>query len=181
MEINIRYPNLNDLDSVGVPKDFAQVRDIFNDYLDQNKLRYVPRRTPITNNEIKNKWVPSAGKNILLLAELKPLEKIVGSLTVLNIPDSNDYEYKKGRKKGDISEFAISYENFSEIHIKKMLLKSAIKELNEKNYSARFVAPVEDPFLSFLEAKGYNSKERFSVKRYKEIGLSGKAKEYFLP
>ena len=77
MKLIIRKPNLENLTSERIPKDFSDVKDYFNKALEDNSLPWIPRKTPITNKEIIEKWVPSLKTNISLIAELGG--KVVGS------------------------------------------------------------------------------------------------------
>lgn len=51
MKITIRRPKLEPRVD-GIPKDFADTRDYFNKALKDKSLFWIPRRTPITNEEI---------------------------------------------------------------------------------------------------------------------------------
>lgn len=177
MKILIRKPDLTRLTEEGIPEDFARVRDYFNRALEQNKYPFVARRTPITTKEIRELWVPSARTNINLIAQQN--RRVVGSLTVFYKPDSTEYEYKNQREAGDIGETADP--DFNGIAVKRNLVDALILVLRDKNLQARFMAPAEDPFLAILEKMGYGAKESEGVQRYKNIGLSGKSKEYILP
>ena len=177
MKIKVRKPNLEALNEQGIPRDYAQVMDYFNKGLAKSKYPYVARRVPITVQEIKEKWIPSAKTNITLVAESEG--QVVGSLTVFYDPKATDYEYASQRKLGDIGETA-DY-SFNQDEIKKSLITALVTELRARSVQARFMAPVEDPFLKVLEEIGYEAKISEGVERYQKLGLSGKAKEYLLP
>jgi hypothetical protein len=177
MEIIVRKPNLHRMTSDGIPLDFAQVMRYFNQALKDNKYPFVARRKPITVAEVRELWLPSARKNIILTAQAQG--KVVGQLTVLYTPNANAYEHRNERVPGDIAETADP--NFDEIAIKRSLVESVVTELKRRGLQARFLSPAEDPFLEVLESMKYQATESEGVERYKAIGLSGKARAYLLP
>jgi hypothetical protein len=176
MKIKIRKPNLENLNSEGIPKDFAEVRDYFNLALKEKSLPWIPRSTPITNQEIKEKWIPSLKTNISLIAELNG--KAIGSATVFYDLKSSAYEYSNKRISGEFNSTADPQKNYPIII--KNLIKGTIKELNKQNKTAHCYVPVESPSKKAFESLGYLGKEEF-LEHYKQGDLSGKVIRYEFP
>jgi len=174
MKIIIRKPNLNLLVD-GIPKDFAEVRDYFNQALENNALPWIPRKTPITNKEIKELWIPTINTNITLVVELE--RKVVGQVTVFYDSDSTAYEHAKQRLQGDIG-LTAKPEIYSEVVEK--LIPEIVKELQKKEKTAKWTLAKESPANKILLKLGYQAKILKNVERYKQVGLSGDVFEYNL-
>jgi glycerophosphoryl diester phosphodiesterase len=99
MKVIIRKPKLKP-EIGGIPKDFAEVKTYFNKALKDNTLSWIPRKNKITNNEIKNLWIPTLETNITLVAELEG--KTVGQITVFYDTKSTGYEHAEQRVRGNI-------------------------------------------------------------------------------
>ena len=149
MEIIIRKPNLNLLVNK-IPKDFAEVKDYFNHALENNTLFWIPRKNPISDKEIKELWIPTININITLVAELEG--KVVGQATVFYDSDSTAYEHAKQRLQGDIG-LTAKPEIYSKV-IKK-LIPEIVKELKEKNKTAKWTLAKESPANKILLELGY--------------------------
>lgn len=175
MEITIRKPNLEPLVD-GVPKDFAEVRDYFNRALTEGTLPWIPRKTPITDKEITELWMPSLKTNICLVAELNG--KIVGSAVVLYDPKSNEYEHKEKRVPGNIGSTA-KPKVYKQVIGR--LLPEIIGELKKQDKTAIWNLAEESPANGIMSGLGYLPKILENVTRYKQTGLSGKVFEYQLP
>ncbi len=64
MKYIIRKPDIETLTDSGIPGDFADVMRYFNDAFDFGAYPYIPRLEKITEDEIRNIWVPGADKDI---------------------------------------------------------------------------------------------------------------------
>lgn len=173
----IRKPNLENTSPDGIPLDFAQVRDYFNWALRERKFQYTPRKTPITDDEIKKLWLPSANTNINLLVELEG--RVVAQLTVFYDVYSTAYEYKAGRKIGSIGS---SFD--PRVSLKKVappLLKKTIEELRKRKQTATLTIPKENPISRLIESLGYRPERLTDQQRYKDVGLSGDVLKYTFP
>ena len=176
MEINVRKPNIEKLTSKNIPKDFEEVKDYFNKALEEKSLPWIPRKTPITNKEIKEKWIPSLNKNICYVAESKG--EIVGCATVFYDPNSTNYENKDKRSSGELVFTASSKTNYIEVCRKNV--KKIIDELKKQNKKAQLNISIESPSNKSLSELGYKGKEKF-LEHYKKNGMSGKVIGYNLP
>ena len=170
----IREPRLKP-DVNGIPKDFADTKDYFNKALDEDKLPWIPRKKPITDEEIKKLWVPSLEQNICLVAELD--ERVVGQLTVLYDPKSNLYEHRDQRKPGNIG-FAADPKFYTSVLEK--IVPKLVSELKQQGKTAVWTMSKESPANQVLKKLGYEAKVLENQERYKEAGLSGKVCEYGL-
>jgi hypothetical protein len=177
MAIIIKTPNLEILTSKGIPKCFADIRNYFNKALKTNSLPWIPRKTPITNDEIKNLWVPSIKNNITFHAELN--KRVVGSITVFYKKDSTAYENASEREIGDIGYTSDPEEDYEPIA--KSLFETLILELKKSNRKARLTTAIESPGNKVLSELGYKGKLIENQERYIHANLSGKVMEYFFP
>ncbi len=175
MNILVRKPNLENLTPEGIPKDFADVRDYFNNALKENSLPGIPRKTPITKQEIIEKWIPSLKTNISLVAELNG--KIVGSSTVFYDLTSTDYEHTNKTIKGEFNSTADPKEDY--VSIINLLIKETKKELKKQNKTAHCYIPIESLSIKAFQKEGCKGKEEF-LEYYKTDKLSGKVMKYEL-
>lgn len=176
MDITIRKPNLENLTSEGIPKDFADVRDYFNLALKNNSLPWIPRKTPITNQEIKEKWIPSLNTNISLIAESNG--KVVGSATVFYDTTSTSYEHTNKRNEGEFN--STTNPEYDSVKIISELIKGTIQELKKQNKSAHSYLPVESPNNKSFQDMGYKGMQEF-LEYYKTNNLSGEVLRYEMP
>ena len=124
----IRKPNLEVLTEEGIPKDFASVKAYFNFAIEYDLLPWIPRKTPITTEEIRNLWVPSVKTNICYIAELEG--HVCGSATVFYDPSSTAYEHADLRKAGELTSTVSPLLNKKRcIMIDKEITKEIIREL----------------------------------------------------
>ena len=124
----IRKPNLEDLTEEGIPRDFAQVMEYFNNALNSSEYDPLPRKTPITVNEIRETWLPNSDKTLSLIAE--EAGQVVGSLVVFfNKPPFTSYEHADEMVAGEVS--ATHNTKFDEIEIKSQLFTEAHNQLLE--------------------------------------------------
>ena len=176
MEITIREPNLEIMTKEGIPKCFADIRDYFNEALETNSLPWIPRKTIITNDEIKNLWIPSLKTNITLHAELN--SRVVGSGTVFYDTKSTGYEHTGQRVPGNFGFTADPKYYF--LTFRKMM-PFLVEKLKKQNKTAIFTSAIESPAIKIMENLGYKGKLLENQDRYKQAGLSGKIMEYHLP
>lgn len=184
----IRKPNLENLTKEGIPKDFADVRDYFNKALENGTLPLIPRKTPITNEEILERWIPSLKTNISLVAEKN--NKVIGSATVFYDTNSSDPKFSDFRKPGELNSTVDPSENRYIYYLTtKEMIKGIKQELIkmegiENVYLPGFAhcyVPVENILANkVFEQLGYKGKEEF-LERYKTGKISGKVFRYELP
>jgi len=189
MKLLIRPPIILDQRTNEVPEDFRDVMDYFNRGISTKKDHYyfMPRRTPITPEEIIKLWLPSSQTNLLFVAvdEETPINRrarVVGSLAVLYAPSSNQYEWKQLRKQGDLALTVDSDYNY--LTVAEPLLRRALQELADRNSKARSITSIEfTEDISLMERLAPTAKQRrFSGhKPYQAIGLSGEALEWIIP
>lgn len=175
MEFKIRKPNLGVVNENGIPLDFAGVMELFNRNLKTGDLRYIPRKTEITEKEIMELWIPHANENISYLAE--HTSRIVGSGTLLVIPESNQYSLDSGRK----TEYALIFEpNFKEAGL--WITKKVIEEAKSKGLQFILHTSVENKDeIGIMEKLGYKpSKSIENYERYAKAGLNPSVYEYII-
>ena len=176
MEIKVREPNPNKLNSEGIPQDFADVRDYFNKSLDRGAFPWIPRKTPITNEEILSGWIPSLSTNISLVAEVEG--KVVGSATVFYDLSSTSYEHREQRVVGELSSTVSPDTNYKEVS--RRLLEGILEELDSSGRSAVVHVAVESPANQSMKELGYHGTE-IKKEHYAREGMSGKVIRYELP
>lgn len=174
----IRESNLEVLTPEGIPKDFADKMEIFNRALKENAYPYVPRKSEITINEIKNLWMPSAKDNIDIVAELNG--KVIGSGTVLM---GNDNAYSQESKR-ELREYAITidlqyFDKGAGTKITKRIIEEAIK----RNIKFSFHTSEDNiRMIKIMEKLGYQPKEKIeNYERYAKAGINSGAYLYELP
>jgi hypothetical protein len=175
--IKIRKPDLKSLAN-GIPKDFAEVMDYFNQSLEKNSSPYIPRKTRITTEEIKELWIPSLKQNICFVAELN--KEVIGSANCFFNTSSSAYEQAEERKPGEIGLTVKADKNHRMVGYE--ILSEMIKELKAQNKKGFFHtdANFEEEIL-MIQDLGYEGKIIEDYERYKKAGLSGKVYEYELP
>lgn len=174
----IRKSNLEVLTTDGIPKDFADKMEIFNKALKKNAYPFVPRKSIITINEIKNLWVPSAHRNIDIVAELN--EKVIGSGTVLM---GNDNAYSKESKR-ESGEYAITIDSkYFDKGIGTKITKKIIEEAKKRNIKFSFHSSINNiRMIKIMEKLGYLPKEKIkNYERYKKAGINPEVYFYKLP
>ncbi len=176
MDVAVRKLNLENLTQEGIPKDFADVQDYFNEALRKNSLPWIPRKTPITDKEILEKWVPSQNINLSLVAESEG--KVVGLSTVLYDPKSNDYEFANQRKSGELNSTIDPNQDY--IFVQTKLLEGIISELKIQNKTAHCYLPIESPANEAFKNLRKIGNIGF-LESYKTGNLSGKVQRYDLP
>jgi hypothetical protein len=175
MEIVIRKPNLEPRIN-GVPKDFAETKDYFNKALEKNQLSWIPRKTPITDKEIIDLWIPSLKTNITRVAEVDG--KVVGQVTVFYDTKTTSYEHANQREPGNIG-FTVKPDFYEKVTLE--LIKGLVKELKEQDKKAVWTTAIESPGNKLMQELGYKPNILENQDRYKQAGLSGKVCEYKLP
>jgi len=175
--VNIRKPNIEDLDSDGIPRDFAQVRNYFNQGLINKSFKHIPRTTAITDEEIKTLWIPSLERNISLVAEEDGV--IVGSITALYDVNSTNYEHRSQRVSGSVGSTINPDANYNKVL--EALASGLIHELKTQRKEAIWTMAEETPANEILKQLGYKGELLQNQERYIEIGLSGKVRKYILP
>lgn len=175
MAINIRKPCLEPLIN-GVPRDFAQVKDYFNRALQRGTLPWVPRKTPITDDEINKLWIPSLETNINLVAE--SLREVVGQVTVFYDTKSTAYEHSAQRFPGNIG--LTAKPSIYQMVVKPLMI-GLVKELKTQERKAVLNLAKESPGNSVMERLGYTPRLLKNQERYQQVGLSGVVYQYELP
>ena len=175
MKIIIRKPKLKP-ETNGIPKDFADVKTYFNKALKENTLPWIPRKNQITDDEIKQLWIPTLETNITLVAELEG--KVAGQVTVFYDTESTGYEHAKQRVIGDIG-FTARPDVYKQVI--NPLISSLVDELKKQNKTAIWTTACESPGNKIMEELGYSSRILKNQERYKKANLSGKVCEYKLP
>jgi hypothetical protein len=176
MKIIVRKPNLNDLNENGIPGDFASIMEYFNYGISTQTgaFPFIPRRQPITVEEIRDRWMPNAEKNIGLVAELNG--KVVGSIAAFQTPSTN-YEHQSTRKLWDIGESVDPREN-NYAEVLHTLYTGLTDELRSRGANARAVFPIED-VKSIAILRSFNFPEQeIEHPPYKAVNLSGKGIEF---
>ena len=159
-----------------LPKDFADVKTYFNKALKECTLSWIPRKTPITDDEIKNLWIPTLETNITLVAELQG--KVAGQVTVFYDTKSTGYEHAEQRVIGNIGLTARPDVYKQVIN---PLISGLVDELRKRNKTAIWTTAYESPGNKIMKELGYSSRILKNQKRYKKAGLSEKVCEYRLP
>lgn len=178
MEINIRKSNLKELTSQRIPKDFAGKMKYFNEGLEKKCYPYIPRKNPITVEEIKKLWIPYAENNIDFIAETNG--KIIGSATIFYDLNATAYKEASLRKPGEIG-MAIA-PDYSHKDIGTKIIRTIISELERTNKTAFLHTDINfGEEKSIMETLGYKGKLIENFERYTKAGLSGKVLEYKLP
>jgi len=178
MVIEIRKPNIEILTPEGIPEDFAQVMKYFNEALKIKRYTFIPRKTPITIEEIKNLWVPSIDKNISYVADLNGT--IIGSATPFFNVNSTAYEHAAERKPGEIG--LTVKPPYSHGAIGKKLLQTIINELKNTGKTAFLHTDIHwGEEIDMMASLGYMGTLIENYERYKKAGLCGKVREYKLP
>jgi len=174
----IRESNLEVLASEGIPKDFVDKMEYFNKALKENVYPYVPRKSEITFDEIKNLWMPSAKNNIDIVAELNG--KIVGSGTVLM---GNDNAYSQESKR-ELGEYAITIDpQYFGKGIRTEITKRIIEEATKRNIKFSFHTSVNNiRMIKVMEKLGHQPKEKIeNYERYAKEGINPQVFFYELP
>lgn len=131
MNCTIRKPNWDDLNERGIPKDNADVMDFFNYALKMGAYPYVCRNSKITEDEIKNIWIPTKDKNITYVAHSPGMNLVVGSGTLL--------------VKDDIGEYNLAVDlDFHNIGIGTAITKKVIDEALSKNITVSIHTSVDN-------------------------------------
>ena len=174
----IRESNLEVLTREGIPKDFADKMKIFNRALKTNAYPYVPRKSEITINEIKNLWIPSAKNNIDIVAELNG--KIIGSGTVL-MGNDNAYSQESKRESG---EYAITIDpQYFDKGIGTKITKRIIEKATKRKIKFSFHTSVDNiRIIKIMEKLGYQPKEKIeNYERYAKARINSEVFFYELP
>jgi hypothetical protein len=174
MKLTIRKPNLSRLNN-GIPKDFLQVMELFNTNLRKGNLRFIPRKTEITEKEIEELWIPYAEKNISYLAFSG--KKLVASGTLLIVPQSNQYSLESGRE----TEYSLIFEpGFKEAGLE--VTKKVLEEAKSKKIKFVLHVSVENKEeIEIMNNLGLNpTKTIDNYERYAKAGLNPKVYEYII-
>jgi len=175
--IQIRKPNLDNLQD-GVPKDFLDVMEYFNQGLAEGSYLYIPRKNPITTKEIRTLWLPSIKNNICFVAELD--EKVIGSANCFFDVASSAYAQAKERKPGEIALTVAPDRNHRLVGYG--ILSEMIKELRTQNKKAFFHTDSEfQEERRMMRDLGHRGRLIKKYERYRKAGLSGKVYAYKLP
>ncbi len=84
MGLIVRSLDWENLNEENIPKDCADVMNFFNDGLYRNRFPLIPRRNPITVDEIRTLWMPAKERNITIvgLDDSLDMHKVIGSGTL---------------------------------------------------------------------------------------------------
>ena len=171
----IRKPNLEDLTEEGIPRDFSQVMEYFNTALTSSEYDFIPRKTPITINEIIETWLPNSDKTLSLMAEEEG--QVVGSLVVFFERPFTSYEHAEEMLVGEIS--ATHNTNFDEIEIKSQLFTEAHNQLLELERTG-ILHTTNPRIIERFNLMGWPSKRVNYNKERKIGGYRGEAMRYTL-
>ena len=178
MKVKIRKPNNEGITEEGIPKDFADVMQYFNMGLIKNAYPFIPRKIPITLEEIKDRWMPSLDKNINCVAEHKG--RIIGMVTIFYDLDSTAYEHATERDTGEIA-LTVNPDYNHQI-IGKEIIGFMINELKRTNRRAILHTDINfSGEISMMKELSYTGKLINNFKRYRKAGLSEIVVEYQLP
>lgn len=151
-------------------------------HLQQTQLRYIPRRTPITDEEILQRWLPSLPNNICFVAEDQRRCAVIGCITYLSVPTSSAYENESQRRIGEIAgTTSPDYEITDTFEITKQMNSALIVELKQQQKTGFLRVAIESPTIQAMQELGYEGTLVENLQHYKEAGLSGQAREYMLP
>ena len=173
----VRKPNLEVLTSEGIPKDFADVREYFNEGLFDDSQPWIPRKRPITNKEIRELWVPSANTNITYVAELNG--QVIGSMTVFYNPGSTAYEHADKRVMGEMS--GTTATKIDRVEVIKEITPCVVNELKRLGKTAMLRTAIESHANEAMKRLGYQPARTEFAERYKREGISGSVNIYEFP
>jgi len=177
MAIRIRGPDWNKLNEKGIPDDSEQVMEFFNKGIDKKAYPYIPRKTKITEKEIKELWMPSKDKNITYLAEIDG--KIRGSGTVFLEQKSNQYSVESKREVG---EYALSIEpDFLNKGLELKITEKIIETVKKRKLRVTMHTSIDNKQeIGIMQKLGYKGKLIENYERYAKAGLNPKVYEYIL-
>lgn len=177
--LKIRLFDWSNLNKEGIPRDALQTMEFFNKAMSKNKYPYVPRKSKITIEEIKNQWIPFSKENITVIAEIE--SKIVGSGTILINKKSNKYSLELKRAG---NEYSITLDpDFFGKEIGGEITKKIIEIAKQKGISFQaHTSTKNNQVIEMLKKLGY-----FPIKTikhyepYAKEGLNPKAHLYQFP
>lgn len=169
--MEIRKPNLQDLNESKISQDFINSMNLFNTLLENGKLPYCPRKSPITEEEVKDLWMPSTDKNITCLAYDNG--DLVASGTLLVAEDSN--EYSKQTQRG--LEYALTF-NPEYPEAAKQVTQSVLEEAKQKGLEFITHVSIENEAENKIMQELGLKREEVDSKRYKEAGLNPSVYKY---
>ena len=174
--MKIRKPNLENIGSSGVPTDFEKSSGLFNRLLKEGKLRGIPRTEPVTMDEVRNLWVPSANKNITYLAET-PEGEIVSSGTLLIKQGSNIYNQQTKEKNEYSLIFDPEYTSAA-VYVTGSVISKALEK--NKDFYIHTLPERKKIVEDVLERTGFafNRKPLENYNPFKELGFKGDCWEY---
>lgn len=175
METTIRKPDLKDICELGIPRDFKNSMNLFNGLLKQGKLKYIPRKNPVTVDEVAKLWVPSAERNITYVGYFDT--KLVASGTLLIDADSNQYSKESGRGR----EYALTFHPVY-LDIARDVTKAVMEEAKQRNEPFVLHISVNDAdqnmLMTFL---GHDPTKKIDFyERYAKAGLNPSVYEYII-
>jgi L-amino acid N-acyltransferase YncA len=162
MNLIVRKPNLESLTEEAIPKDFSDVMNYFNEGLKNNSYPWIPRKKPISSDEIRNLWLPSLNRNICYVAELNG--RIIGCATILYDKNSSAYEHSDVRKSGELSATIDPYED--SIFTLAELNRALVKELVQSDRKAFAYISANSPAINAMELIGYKPKGKVARKEF---------------
>lgn len=148
---------------------FLEVMGFINRGIHTNAFPYMPRRTPVSLDEIENIWIPS---NQLTYHAIE-LGHVVGSVTVFSDPHQTAYEHKSQRKPN-----ALGLVIDPAVPEKGPVVHALLERLIRKGLHFYDIVPKEDLQTNegFFELPC--SHTAVFDQRYKDLGLSGTCTRY---
>jgi hypothetical protein len=152
--------------------------EYFNNALKENKYPFIPRKTPITIEEIKHLWMPSTIRNIDIVAEAEG--KVIGSGTIL-MGNDNQYSLDSKRESGEYS--ITIHQDFINKGIETAITKEMINEAKKRKIHFHLHVSIDDKLMiNIMEKLGYKPKEKITYyERYAKEGLNPAVYFYELP
>ena len=141
----IRNVNWNKVDLDGIPYDFIDVINFFNESLKTENYNLIPRRNEITREELIKIWVPSRNNTITYLAEDKESKKVICSATLF--------------VENNIGELSITKDvNYKVKSVGYKLTKKIIEESLNNNIDVSIHTSVKNiPMIKIMDKLGYKS------------------------
>lgn len=175
MSTIIKQPELEDLCNLGIPRDFRNSMNLFNNLLKEGKLKHIPRKTPVTIDEVAKLWVPSVKRNITYMGYFD--YRLVASGTLLIDPDSNQYSKESGRGR----EYALIF-NPVYPDVARDVTKAVLAKAKDRGEPFVLHTSIEDTdqnmIMTFL---GQSPTKRIDYyERYAQAGLNPAVYEYII-
>lgn len=166
LNYHIRPTDWEILNKDGLPLDCVDVMKFFNEGLDKNHWLYVPRQHKITEDEIRDLWIPGKDKGINYLASCIYVHMIMGSGTAFIDSDN-------------IAELSLIVPKHSQkIGVGTAITKAIIKESSSRGITLSVHTSVEnEPMQRLMKGLGYDS-QKVLIKDYEKYRNKIKANSF---